>query len=143
MSLDASSWLGGLCRGWEPLFFPPPAPSFLAFGVFTSKLGFYNRFFSNEVWFVIGLSLFIWFPFHRPPQTVFFFPLFFHALHPHPFPRSTAPREAIYGVTSDWESKSLCCGDFGSLRRCSSQRVGSGSLFSIGLRLCGVCVCTP
>ena len=31
---------------------------------------------SNEVWIVIGLSPFIWFPFHRPPQT--FFILFFH-----------------------------------------------------------------
>ena len=68
-----------MCRSWEHLclllsflsFLPPRAPSFLARGVFTSKLGFCNRF-SNEVWFVIGLSPFIWFPFHRPPLTVFF-----------------------------------------------------------------------
>ena len=38
--------------------------------MFTSKLGFCNRFF-NEVWTVIGLFPFIWFPFHRPPQTSF------------------------------------------------------------------------
>ena len=55
-------------------FLTPPPPLFPR-GVFTSKLGFCNRFF-NEVWTVIGLSPFIWFPFHRPPQT--FFLLFFH-----------------------------------------------------------------
>ena len=78
--------LGRLCRSWEHLCFllslllfsSSPPPSFLARGVFTSKLGFCNRFL-NEVWTVIGLSPFIWFPFHPPPQT-FFFLLFFHVL---------------------------------------------------------------
>ena len=73
--------LGRLCRSWEHLCFllslllfsSSPPPSFLARGVFTSKLGFCNRFL-NEVWTVIGLSPFIWFPFHPPPQT--FFPSF-------------------------------------------------------------------
>ena len=39
-------------------FLPPPPPSPLARGMFTSKLGFCNRFL-NEVWTVIGLSPFI------------------------------------------------------------------------------------
>ena len=73
--------LGRLGRSWEHLCFllslllfsSSPPPSFLARGVFTSKLGFCNRFL-NEVWTVIGLSPFTWFPFHPPPQT--FFPFF-------------------------------------------------------------------
>ena len=77
------SFLPGCFRhSWEPpfqlvcpwtlassfSFLPPPPPSFLARGVSTSKQGFCNRFL-NEVWTVIGLSPFIWFPFHRTPQT--------------------------------------------------------------------------
>ena len=56
-------------------FLPPLPPSFLARGVPTSKQGFCNRFL-NEVWSVFGLSPFIWFPFHWPPQTSSL--LFFH-----------------------------------------------------------------
>ena len=70
-------------------FLPPPPPSPLARGVFTSKLGFCNRFL-NEVWTVIGLSSFIWFPLLSSAPTDVF-PSFlsclsvFMSLHPHPF----------------------------------------------------------
>ena len=75
MSLDACAVAGNTFAPFSPSFsflLPPP---FLARGVFTSKLGFCNRFL-NEVWTVIGLPPFIWFPFHPPPRT-FFFPSFF------------------------------------------------------------------
>ena len=94
-SLDAfvvagspSLWcvLGRLCRSWEHLRFllsfllfsssPPPLSSQRS--VFTNKLGFCNRFL-NEVWAVIGLPPFIWFPFHPPPRTLFYL-LSFHVL---------------------------------------------------------------
>ena len=79
MSLDACAVAGNTFASFSPSFsLPPPPPSFLARGVFTSKLGFCNRFL-NEVWTVIGLSPFTWFPFHPPPQT-FFSLLFFHVL---------------------------------------------------------------
>ena len=76
MSLDACAVAGNTFASFSPSFsLPPPLPlSFLARGVFTSKLGFCNRFL-NEVWTVIGLSPFTWFPFHPPPQT-FLFPFF-------------------------------------------------------------------
>ena len=64
------------------------SPSSLARSVLTSKPGLCNRFF-NEVWTVIGLSPFIWFHFHWPPQTFSLLflscPSVFMPLHPHPF----------------------------------------------------------
>ena len=83
MSLDACVVAGSTSASFflSLFFLPPPPPSFLARGMFTSKLGFCNRF-SNEVWAVTGLSPFIWFPFHRPPQTFFsFFSFMSFCLH--------------------------------------------------------------
>ena len=53
--------------------------------------------------------------------------------NPEPHMLGNALGEVFHGglLAQAW-TKSFCCGDFGSLRRCSSQRVGSGSLFSIG-----------
>ena len=79
MSLDACAVAGNTFASFSPPFsFPPPLHPFLARGVFTSKLGFCHRFL-NEVWTVIGLPPFIWFPFHPPPQALFFL-LSFHVL---------------------------------------------------------------
>ena len=71
---------GRMCRSWEhlclllsfPLFSSSPCPLFPRARRVCKQTRLLQQVFSNEVWFVIGLSPFIWFPFHRPPQTVFF-----------------------------------------------------------------------
>ena len=42
-------------------------------GMLQNKRDVYNRFFNevNEVWLLIGLSPFIWFPLHQPPHAAF------------------------------------------------------------------------
>ena len=82
MSLDACAVAGNTFASFSPSFsFPPPLPPFLARGVFTSKLGFCNRFL-NEVWTVIGFPLSFGSPFIRPYRHFFsFFPFMSFCLH--------------------------------------------------------------
>ena len=71
---------GRMCRSWEhlcfllsfPLFSSSPCPLFPRAQRVYKQTRLLQQVVSNEVWFVIGLSPFIWFPFHRPPQTFFF-----------------------------------------------------------------------
>ena len=103
MSLDACVVAGSAFVSFflSLSFLPPrPPPSFLARGVCTSKLGFCNRFL-NEVWTVIGLSPFIWFPFHRPHRRLSFFSFMSFCLH-------YRPDLSLYTYTHAYSTYNVC-----------------------------------